>query len=176
MQEPALLVAVDPGERRVGHLRDEIVAARLVAVPPSRLDALGAGEQDESAFFRFLSFFEQPNRARSGLMEVVRIPLARLDAPPGMLGAVLGMRGEAAHRLVPKARAQPLEQARPALGFGAGVAEHGAAARVQRLEIRRLQPDRLHRPRERRGGELLAQQLREALGLARGGGEGYMNL
>src|SRR5688500_11721873 len=176
MQEPALLLAVDPGERRVGQLRDEVVAARLVAVPPPRPDALGAGEQDELAFCHFFSSFKQPKRARSGLMEVVRIPLARLDAPPGMLRAVVGMRGEAAYRLVPEARAQPLEQARPALGFGAGVAEHGAAARVQRLEIRRLQPDRFHRPRERRVRELLAQQLRQALGLARGGGEAYTNL
>jgi hypothetical protein len=43
---------------------------------------------------------------------------------------------------VPQARAQPLDQARPALGFGGRVAEHADAPAVQRHEIARFETDR----------------------------------
>src|SRR5688500_15807817 len=115
MQEPFAGFAVDPRLGLVRQACDEVVAARFVAIPPARLDALGPCKQDEFTFIQFLRF-EQPQRARPRWTELVRVPFTRLDAPPGMLGAMVGMRGEAADGRVPQARAQPLEQARPVFG------------------------------------------------------------
>ena len=61
--------------------------------------------------------FEQPQRPGPGRRAFARVPFAGLDAPPGVLGTVIGVRGEAAHRFVAEARAQPLDEPRPVFGF-----------------------------------------------------------
>src|SRR6188508_3256099 len=144
MQVPFTRLAVDPRERGIRQARHEVVALRVVAVPPARLDALRAGERRKFAFAQFFFFFQQPQRARSWRAKFARVPFARLDAAPGMLGAVIGLGGEAADRVVAKARAQPLGEARPAFGLGGAVAEHAGALSRERGEIPGFEPDRLH--------------------------------
>src|SRR5947199_2113294 len=98
MQEPVVLFAVDPGERALA-ARDEVVALRLVAVPPAALDALRAGKQMEVLVVDLPGRIHEPNRARAGLAELARVPLTGLDAPPRVLGTVVGLRREAVDRL-----------------------------------------------------------------------------
>src|SRR3954470_16470525 len=98
MQVPFASFTKDPAERAALELGDEIVALRLVAVPPAALDALRAGEQRELHRAQPARRLEQPQRPRARLAELARIPFARLDAPPGVLGAVVGLGGEAADR------------------------------------------------------------------------------
>src|SRR5687768_11799228 len=130
MQVPFAAFAVDPAQRdgmetrRVSRseLGDEVVALRVVAVPPAALDALRPGEQAEAALLQ-LPRLQQPQRARPGRVELARIPFAGLDALPGMLGAMVGIGGEPVHAFVPEALAQPLEQPRPVFGVRRRVAE-----------------------------------------------------
>src|SRR5688500_10778818 len=117
MQVPFTAFAVDPSERdgmetrRVSRskLGNEVVALRVVAVPPAAFDALRPGKQAEAPLLQ-LSRFQQPQRARPRRLELARIPFARLDALPGMLGTMVGIGGEPADAFVPEALAQPLEQ------------------------------------------------------------------
>src|SRR6185503_194809 len=110
MHEPAVFFAVDPDHRRVVRARDEIVALRLVAVPPSRLDTLGTGKQLELLLADAPRRLEQPQRPRPRLPEFARIPLAELDAAPGVFGTMIGLRREAVDRLAPQAQPQPLHE------------------------------------------------------------------
>src|SRR5262245_31908064 len=110
MQIPFAGFAVDPGHRLLFQLRNEVVALRLVAVPPARLDALGTGEQRELAVAQPARRLQQPQRARAGLPELARLPFARLDAAPGELGAVVRIEREAVHGAVPEARLEALEE------------------------------------------------------------------
>jgi hypothetical protein len=116
-----------------------------------------------------VSFFGASSHAGRGpgVLPFARIPLAGLDTPPGVLGAMVGQHGEAAHGLVAQARAQPLEQPRPVFRLAGCVAEHAAAAAGQRREIAGFETHRLHRLRQDQVAEPLAQQLRHALGIAR---------
>src|SRR5437879_4485151 len=86
---------VDPYERFVLRAGDEIVAGDVAAVPPTGLDALGAGEQLERPFvvrhgadFRERPrAFEQPERALAEAQtQWLRVQLANADCP---LGAML---------------------------------------------------------------------------------------
>ena len=86
MEEPAArlpALAVDPERGGIGRLGDEVVAPHVVAVPPPRLDALGAGDEDE--------------RAVAGVR--LRIHLVE------RLSARLGQ--EAVHGLAPRAEHRP---------------------------------------------------------------------
>src|SRR6185503_14254775 len=146
MQVPFAGFAVDPA---VGFAQpgEKIVAARLVAVPPARFDALWPRQQSEFGFLYF-SGFHKPKRTRARLYKLARVPVAGLDAPPGELGPVVRLRGEPVHRRVAEARAQSLDELHPVLGIGPGIAEQPAAALMQRREIRGLQADRVHSLRE----------------------------
>src|SRR6185369_850569 len=166
MQEPVARFAVDPDERRFG-TRDEVVALRLVAVPPAALDALGAGKQIQILIVNFSWRIKQPKRARAGLAELARIPVSRLHAPPRIFGTMIGLRGEPVDRLRAQARLQALEEARPVLARGLRIAEHGEAALVQRREIPRLQANGLDRLAQRCAGELLAQHSQQPVGFTR---------
>src|SRR3989442_6044539 len=122
MQVPLPFLAVYPGER-AAELGDEVVAPRVVAVPPAAGDALGTGEQRELGFFHRKSFFQEPRRTRPRLHELVRIPFAGLDAPPGVLGTMVRVRRDAIHRLAPQPRLQSLHEPRPILRLCRAVAE-----------------------------------------------------
>ena len=93
--------------------RSSRASRRRRPTSPTRC-APGPASGANSPFVQFPRL-EQPRRARPRRLEFARIPLAGLDAPPGMLRAVIGLRGEAAHRLVAQARAQPLEPGAPSL-------------------------------------------------------------
>src|SRR5690349_15328527 len=166
MQVPLAGLAVDPGRRNVP-FGDEVVALRVVAVPPARLDALGAREQLEFILAEAARILEEPERARPGLDEFARLPFARLDAAPGQLGAMVRISRKAVHRAAAEAHLEPLQQPRPVLGLGQPVAEHARAASWQGHEIPGLEADRLDRPLERERGQLFAQQTGKALGLPR---------
>src|SRR5690349_18839316 len=123
MQVPAVFFAKDPDERFLAP-GDEVVALRLVAVPPAAFDALRAGKQMKILIRNSPRGIEQPERPRPRLAELPRVPFAWLDAAPGALGPVVGLRGKAVDRLAPKARLQPLGKPRPVLAVGLGIAEH----------------------------------------------------
>ena len=128
----------------------------------------GPASSPNSALARAVAAAPAATRPRPRLHEFVRIPFARLDAPPGVLRAMVGMGGEAVDRLAAEARLQPLEEPRPVLGFGARVAEHAAALRScsgAKSAASSAIASTGCAQRERR--ELLAQQLRKALGVAR---------
>src|SRR5882672_5447412 len=122
MHVPLPFFPVHPGKRAT-ELGDEVVALRLVAVPPAARDALGPGHQREPAFLHRNDTAQQPGRPRSRLHELVWIPFARRDALPGMLGAVVRVRRDAIHGLASEPRLQALDEARPVLAFGGAVAE-----------------------------------------------------
>ena len=93
----------------------------------------------------------------------MRIPFARLDSAPRVLRAVIGMRGEAAHGVVPEACAQAFHEASPVLGFGGRVAEHPGRQFIEGNEVRGFDADRLDRPDDLKRGKPLLQETREAL-------------
>src|SRR3970040_1756991 len=126
MQVPLPGFTVDPGEGLLSQLRDEVITPGIVAVPPAALDALGPGEQREPGFGQ-PARLEEPCRPRAGLPELVRIPVSRRDAAPGVFRAVVGAGGEAVDRLAAEARLQPLAEPRPVFGLSRGVAEHAGA-------------------------------------------------
>src|ERR671918_362263 len=105
MQVPLPFFAVDPAERATRQPGDEIVAPGVVAIPPAGLDAFRAGERHELALLQPLGL-EKPYGPWPRRTELARIPLARLDAPPGVLGTMVGLRGEPMHRVVAQARTQ----------------------------------------------------------------------
>src|SRR3954469_12070925 len=121
MQPPLAFLPVHP-RQRFAEPGDEVVAPRLVAVPPAAFDALGAGEQGELVLIEDFWRLEQPCRPRSRLHEMARIPVAGLDAPPGVLGTVVGAAGAGVPRVLPQARLQPLAEPRPVFGLGGRVA------------------------------------------------------
>src|SRR5688572_5360455 len=166
MQVPFAGFAVDPAEG-LAQPGDEIIAARLVAIPPARFDALRPRQQSEFGFLYF-SGFDKPKRARARLYKLARVPIAGLDAPPGELGPVVRLGGEPVHRRVAEARAQPLDELHPVLGIGPGIAEQAAAALVQRREIGGLQADRVYTLREAELREPFAQQQRQPLAISSG--------
>ena len=96
----------------------------------------------------------------------MRIPFAGLDAPPRVLGAMIGMRGEAAHGVVSQARPQALREARPVLGLGGRVAEHPGRESIYWNEVRRFDADRFDRPDDLKRGKFFLQETREAFGVA----------
>src|SRR5258706_8616145 len=110
---------------------------------------------------------DEPNRRWTRLAELARVPLAGLDAPPRVLGAVVGLRGEAVDRLGAEPRLQPLGEARPVFAVGVRIAEHRPAALAERGEIAGLEANRLDRLAELDARELLAQPLQESIGFAR---------
>src|SRR5437879_3306643 len=167
MQEPCAGFAVNPAQGRIGKADDEVVAPRLVAVPPAALDALGAGEQLQIVFAHRARRLEQPQRARAWMPELPRIPFAGLDAPPAVFRTMIRMSRQTVDRVGAEARLQPLGETAPAFVLGERVAEHPCSARVQRRKIAGLEPDRFHRAGERQRSKLLAQQFPQALGLAR---------
>src|SRR5690242_20249540 len=126
MQVPLALFAIDPGERGF-EPGDEIVAPGLVAVPPAAFDALGPGGELERIRREAARRLEQPGRPRTGLAEFARVPVAGLDASPGVLGTMIGHRRHAVDRVAPQAALQPLEQLRPALVLRGWIAEKAAA-------------------------------------------------
>src|SRR5688572_16983190 len=101
MQEPFAGVSINPDQRIIRQSRNEVVTARFVAIPPPRFDALRSGEQGKLALLQSLGL-HQPHGPRTGLAELARIPLPRLDAPPGVLGTMIGMRRKAVDRVVPQ--------------------------------------------------------------------------
>src|SRR5258708_32289760 len=127
MQVPLPLFSIYPGER-AAELGDEVVAPRVVRVPPAAGDALGAGDERELGFFHRPNFVQEPCRPRAGLHELVRIPFARLDAAPGVLRAVIGIGGDAMDRGPPQTRPQALEEPRPGLRLRPPVAEKPPAS------------------------------------------------
>src|SRR5713226_3740569 len=147
MEVPFARFAVDPGKRFL-QPGNEVIALRLVAVAPAALDALGPGEQRELRLGDAARRLEQPQRPRAGLPELARVPFARLDAPPGVLGPVVGLCREAADRVAAQARAQPLDEPRPVLLLGGRIAEHGGTALPERREIARFERERFDRSRQ----------------------------
>src|SRR5258708_14073296 len=116
MQVPLPLFSIYPGER-AAELGDEVVAPRVVAVPPAAGDALGAGDERELGFFHRPNFVQEPCRPRAGLHELVRIPFAGLDAAPGVLRAVIGIGGDAMDPGAPQTPLPALQELRPALAL-----------------------------------------------------------
>src|SRR5258706_16142434 len=112
MQVPLPFFPEDPGER-APELGDEVVAPRVVAVPPAAGDALGAGDERELGFFHRPNFVQEPCRPRAGLHELARIPFARLDAVPGVLRAVIGIGGDAMDPVAPPTRLPGPEELPP---------------------------------------------------------------
>src|SRR5690349_10925362 len=167
MQVPVAVFAIDPRQRSGREPRHEVVALRLVAVPPAALDALRSGEQLETFRLQTPRRGEQPGRARPGRAELVRIPVAGLDATPRVLGAVVRHRGDAVDGFASEARLQALQQLRPVLAFAGCIAEETRAAPGERYEAISLDPDGLHRLAQVEGREAFAQQAYEALDLAR---------
>src|SRR6185295_6542964 len=161
MQGPFAAFAEDPRQGIIRQPGDEVVAFRLVAVPPAALDALGAAEQGEFALGEAARFLEQPQRSRARLAEFARIPFAGLDPPPGMLGPVVGLRRQAADRFRAEAHAQALDQARPVLLVGRRIAEQSPALRPEWFETRCMQLDRLDGALEAFVSEFFLQKARE---------------
>src|SRR5256885_12980142 len=124
MHVPAVVFAVDPDHGRVVRARDEVIALRLVAVPPSRLDALGTGEELEFLFADAPRRLEQPERPRPRLPELARIPFPKLDAAPGVFGTMVGLRRQPMDRPSAEPPLQPLCELRPVFLVGARIAEH----------------------------------------------------
>src|SRR5438045_184647 len=114
----AAFFSIHPG-KRWPELGDEIIAPRLVAIPPAAGDALGTGDELEPAFLHRDRPFEQPGRARTRLHELVRIPFARLDAAPGIFRPMVGMERDAMYCIAPQAGLQAPEQPRPVPRLGA---------------------------------------------------------
>src|SRR5258706_1917776 len=166
MQVPLPLFSIYPGER-AAELGDEVVAPRVVAVPPAAGDALGAGDERELGFFHRPNFVQEPCRPRAGLHELVRIPFAGLDAAPGVLRAVIGIGGDAMDRVAPQTRLQALEELRPVLGLRRTVARKPPASAAEQSEVAGLERDGFDRLRELERAQLFAQQLRQTLGIAR---------
>src|SRR5260221_14668722 len=123
MQAPMTVLAVNPAAGIVRQPGDKVIALRLVAVPPAALDALRPGKEREVRFEQAARLLQQPQRPRPRLPELARIPFAGLDPAPGMLGPMLGLRGEAADRLAAEADAQALDQPRPVFLFAGQIAE-----------------------------------------------------
>src|ERR1700694_49608 len=167
MQEPFAGFAVNPAQGRIGKTGDEIVAPRLVAVPPAAFDTLGAGKQQEIVFAHRARRLEQPERAWAGMPELPRLPFAGLDAPPAVLWTMIGISRYSIDRVVSEARLQPLGKTRPAFVLGERVAEHSRGTRLQQRKIVGFEPNRFHRTRQRQRRKLLAQQLPQARGFAR---------
>src|SRR5436190_20601094 len=117
MQAPLAAFAADPAGGVVRQPSDEVVALRLVAVPPSAFDTLRAGEQREFRLGQATRPRQEPERSSARLPELARIPFAGLDPAPGMLGPVVGLRGEAADCFAAETDAQAPEQPRPVLLF-----------------------------------------------------------
>src|SRR5947207_16025311 len=109
MQVPVAFLSVHPRER-VAQFGDEVVAPRLVAVPPAAGDALGTGDQRELSFFHRKNFLQKPCGTRPRLHELVRIPFAGLDAAPGVLRAVIGISADAVDRVASEAPLTPLQE------------------------------------------------------------------
>src|SRR5882672_12474558 len=135
MQGPFAAFAADPGGGVARQPGDEVIALRFVAVPPAALDAFRPGEQRELRLGQAARLFQEPQRPRARQPELARIPFARLDAPPSVLGPVIGLRGEPADSRAAQADAQALEQPRPILLLASRIAEQAAAARPERREI-----------------------------------------
>src|SRR5882672_3660079 len=136
MHEPAVALPINPQERPFVRAGDEVVALRLVAVPPAAFDALGPGKQLELQPRKAPRRLEQPERTRAGRPEFARIPFARLHPPPGEFRPVVGLGGETVDRSGAEAAPQALEELRPVFAVGLRVAEHAAGTLVQRLELR----------------------------------------
>src|SRR5215210_4181843 len=166
MQVPVAFFSIHPCER-AAERGDEVVAPRLVAVPPAARDALGAGDEIEPLFVYRNGFFQQPCRARPRWREVVRIPVARLHASPGVFRTMIRKRAQAVHGIAPQPRLQALEEPRPVLGLRRAVSEKATAMGAEWREIGRVHADRFDRLRELHAGKLLAQKLAQALGVAR---------
>src|SRR5260221_3471335 len=143
MQGPLAAFAADPAGGVIRQPGDEVVALRLVAVPPAALDALRPGEQREFRLHQAARLFQQPQRPCARLPELARIPFAGLDPAPGMLGPMIGLRGEAADRFAAEADTQALDQPRPVFLFAGRIAEQAAAAPPERRKIAGVQLDRL---------------------------------
>src|SRR5262245_59327402 len=123
MQGPFAALAADPGDGFVAETRDEVVALRLVAVPPAAFDAFRAAEQREFRLGEPAALFEQPERPRARLPVFAGVPFAGLDAPPGVFRAVVGLRGETADRFGAEAHPQALDEPRPVFLLRGSVAE-----------------------------------------------------
>src|SRR3954468_7605951 len=167
MHVPGAFLAIDPRDD-LAKLGDEVIAPRLVAVPPAAGDALGPGKEPGLRLRYRLRPFEQPRRARPRLHELVRIPFARRDASPGVFRAVIRERCHAIHGVAAKARLQPLDELGPLLGFRGPVAEEAAARRAERRELACLKSDRFNRRAQWQGCQLFAQEMREPLEVSRG--------
>src|ERR1051325_5239063 len=140
MQPPLAVFPVDPGER-FAEPGDEVVAPRLVAVPPAALDPLRAGRKLHLRLLYRERLMQEPCRPGPRRGELARIPVAGLDAPPGVLGTVVGHAADAVHRFAARAPLQPLDEPCPVLGLGGSVAEQAPARRRERREILRLERD-----------------------------------
>src|SRR4051812_36477314 len=108
MQEPAVAFAVDPDEGRIARAGDEVVALRLVAVPPAAFDALRPREQLEVHAPEAARRLQQPGGALPRLGEVPRVPVAGLDPPPRIFRAMVRIRRQAVNRPAAEPRLQPL--------------------------------------------------------------------
>src|ERR1700682_3282421 len=144
MQVPFAGFAIDPGERIVAKLRYEVIALRLVAVPPAAFDAPGSREERDLRLLQPPRLGE-PGRPGPGLPEFPRVPVPGLDAPPGVLGTMVRRGGEAINPAAPQPHRQPLDDLRPILGLGRHIAEEAAASRSERGEVRGLDADGLDR-------------------------------
>src|SRR5262249_44521638 len=160
---PAFL-PIDPGDG-AADLGDEVVAARLVTVPPAAGDAFGTGDERQPGFCNPSGLRQQPCRPRPRLHEIVRVPVARLDTPPGVFRPMVRKRRHAVAGIAPKPRLHRLAELGPLLGLRGAVAKEAAAWRAERREISRLERDGLYRLRESKRGELLAQECGQALGV-----------
>src|SRR5437764_6329582 len=103
MHVPLPFLSIDPGER-APELGDKIVAPRVIAIPPAAGDAFRAGDQRKLGLRDPARPLEEPCRPRPRLYEVVRVPLAGLDAAPGVLRTVIGIGGDAMQRIASQTR------------------------------------------------------------------------
>src|SRR6267143_1399522 len=133
MHVPGAFLAINPshGTAKFG---DEIIAPRFVAVPPAAGDALGPRDERKLGFGHAPWRGEQPCRPWSGLDEIMRVPVARLDPLPGVFRPMVRKRRHAIDCIAAKARLQPLDELGPLLGLGGAVAKKAAACRAERSE------------------------------------------
>ena len=78
-------------------------------------------------------------------------------------------------RIASQTRLQALEELRPILGFTGTIAEQAAARAAEQGEVAGLERDGFDRLGELERAQLFAQQLRQALGIARRRGKLHLH-
>src|SRR4051812_23385030 len=113
MEKPFARFAVHPCQGAACGLGNEVIAFRVVSVPPARLDPLGTGKELELRLGHPSCRIEQPCRPRSGWGCLARLPFARLYLLPGMLRAMVGRSRKAMDGIAAQACPQALDELHP---------------------------------------------------------------